>query len=98
MNRLGRILVYGIAISGVYYLGKYNGFEEGEVKGKEDIVMSLALDRHDAQYDARFSMSSQEQDEIIEYSGSITNVFDLLRRRGHFEDLSHVVRNAAFPE
>jgi hypothetical protein len=93
-----RIAPAGLFSLGVaYFSGHYNGVAEGREEKANEIAMSLALERYDAQAFAKYAGTSTRQQEILKIAEAASRSLEILDHNGHLNDLSPHVRAEAFP-
>ena len=92
-----RVVLLSALATGFYVIGRCQGVEEGKKQGKDEIVMSLALNQYDILERAKFPyiQSLEEQNEMLERAGSIGRVFRILKSKGYMDQVSSHVRAAA---
>lgn len=78
-----------------FLVGRSKGFDEGFVKGKEEIITGLSMQRYDIQQAAKFAGSTKEQEEVLKNAGAINQTLRDLYQRGYFSNISPWVEEEA---
>lgn len=90
------LVTIGIVLN-LYIVGKNDGIKIGRIKEREKTIMLLVDEKYDLRQNAKFAKSLSEQDSILNDIGIIDRTFNILDRRGYFDNISSEVTKSAFP-
>lgn len=93
---LATALVTGIS-TGAYLFGNYKGFQEGKIRGKDEIIELLEMERYDAHQNAKYAGSLERQNETLKDAESIKRTLELLDKKGYFKGVSEDTYKHEFP-
>ena len=100
-NYFKKLMVLGIGgvmlTNASYYIGSYKGFHEGKIRGKEETIELLDMERYDAHQNAKYAGSLERQNEILRNAETVKRTFELLDKNGYFERVSDDTYKSAFP-